>query len=41
MALFTSATGGDCVDLHGIVGMALGITVGIVPMMLFRRLRRG
>ena len=40
MALFTGAIAGGCVGLHGIVGMALGIAVGIVPMMLFRRLRR-
>ena len=41
MALFTGAIAGGCVGLHGIVGMALGIAAGIVPMMLFRRLRRG
>jgi len=39
MALFTGAIGGGCVGLHGIVGMGLGIAVGIVPMMLFRRPR--
>jgi hypothetical protein len=41
MALFTGAIAGGCVGLHGIVGMALGIAAGIVPMMLFRRFRRG
>ncbi len=41
MALFTGAIAGGCVGLHGIVGMALGIAVGFVPMMLFRRLQRG
>jgi hypothetical protein len=30
-----------CIGPHGIVGMALGIAAGIVPMLLFRRLRRG
>jgi hypothetical protein len=41
MALFTDAVAGGRVGLHGIVGMGLGIAVGTVPMMLFRRLRRG
>jgi hypothetical protein len=41
MALFTGAIAGGCVGFHGIVGMALGIAVGIVRMMLFRRMRRG
>jgi hypothetical protein len=39
--LFTGAIAGGCVGLHGIVGMAIGIAAGIVPTMLFRRLRRG
>jgi hypothetical protein len=41
MALFTGAIAGGCVGLHGIMGMALGIAVGIVPMMLLRGFRRG
>jgi len=31
---------GGYVGLHGIVGMALGIAAGIVPMMMLRCLRR-
>ena len=41
MALFNGAIAGDCVGLHGIVGMGLGIAAGIVPMMVLRRWRRG
>jgi hypothetical protein len=41
MALFTGAIDDGRAGLHGIVGMALGIAAGIVPMMLFRSLRRG
>ena len=41
MALFTVAIAGGCVPRHGIVGMALGIAAGIVPMMLPRRWRHG
>ena len=41
MALFTGAIVAGCVGLHGIVGMGLGIAVGIITMVLFRRLRRG
>jgi hypothetical protein len=41
MALFTGAIAGVCVGLHGVVGMALGIAAGIVPMMVLRRFRRG
>ena len=41
MALFTGAIAGGCVFLHGIVGMALGIAAGFVPMMVLQRLRRG
>lgn len=41
MALFTGAIAGGCVGLHGIAGMALGIAVGIVPMLLFREFRPG
>jgi hypothetical protein len=40
MAMFTGAIAGGYVGLHGIVGMALGIAAGIVPMMLLRRLPR-
>jgi hypothetical protein len=39
MALFTGAIAGGCVGLHGIVGMALGIADGIVPIILIRRPR--
>ena len=41
VTLFTGAIAGDCVGIHGIVGMALAIAAGIVPIMLLRRLRRG
>ena len=41
MALFTDAIAGGCVGLHSIAGMGLGIAAGIVPMLLFRRMRRG
>jgi hypothetical protein len=41
MALFTGAIASGCVGLHGIVSMGLGIATAIVPMMVFRRLRRG
>jgi hypothetical protein len=41
MALFTGAIAGSCVGLHGIVGMALGIAAGIVPMKVFRSSRCG
>jgi hypothetical protein len=40
-ALFTGAIGSSCVGVHGVVGMGLGLGLGLVPMLAFRRFRRG
>jgi hypothetical protein len=38
-ALLTGAIGGSCVGLHGLVGMALGIGAGVLPLLVVQRLR--
>lgn len=39
-ALLTGAIGGSCVGVHGIVGMAIGIGIGAVPLAMRRRVQR-
>jgi hypothetical protein len=38
-ALLTGAIGGSCVGVHGLVGMAIGIGAGVLPLLVIQRLR--